>query len=116
MLESTAQWTRINIIGAQFYIQACQDANGQAVNCFSLMISVVLFDIRGNYQLYYLYLAHLLVEQTYTEKHTLKRGAVISEEHQVHLFGLASQQLCIKYTCGGFICPTTKPTSKHFNG
>ena len=115
MLESTAQWTRINTIKAQSYIQACQDANRQAIHCFSLMISVVLFDIRGDYQLYYLYLAHLLVEQTYTEEHTLRRGTVISEKHQVH-FELTLQQLHVRYMCGNFICPITKPTSKHFNG
>ena len=82
-LKSTAQWTWININGAQFYIQACQDANVQAVNCFSLTISVVLFDITGDYQLYYLYLTLLLVEQTYTETNTARIGTVISEEHQV---------------------------------
>ena len=67
MLNSTAQWTWINIIRAHFYIQACQEANFQAVNCFSLIFSAVLFDIRGDYQLKYLYLACLLVEQAYTE-------------------------------------------------
>ena len=44
MLKSTAQWSWININGAQFYVQACQDANVQAINCFSLMISVVLIE------------------------------------------------------------------------
>ena len=83
MLKSTAQWTWINIDGAQFYIQACQDANMQAVNCFSLMISVVLFDITGDYQLYYLYLTLLLLEQTYTETNTPRIGTVISAEHQI---------------------------------
>ena len=87
MLKSTAQWIWINIIGAHFYVQACQDANFQAINCFSLSYSSVLFDSRGDYQIYYLYLACLLVEQTYTGAETLKIDAVIAEEHQVH-FGL----------------------------
>ena len=114
MLKSTAQWTWINIIGAHFYIQACQDANFQAINHFSLTYSALLFDIRGVYQLYYLYLACLSVEQTSTTAETLRIGAVISEEHQVH-FGLQSQQPHDLYTWQ-FICPTLKPTSKHFNG
>ena len=98
-LKSTAQWTWINIIGAHSHIQACQDANVQAINCFSLTFSVVLFDIRGDYQLYYLYLAHLLVEQAYTEANTPRIGAAISEEHQVH-FRLRLQQPHDPYTCG----------------
>ena len=108
MLKSTAQWTWINIIGAHFYVQACQDANFQAVNHFSLVYSVVLF--------YYWYLAHLSVEQAYTEANTPRIGAAISEEHQVY-FGLQSQQPHDLYTCGSLsICPTLKPISKHFNG
>ena len=98
-LKSTAQWSWINIIGAHFYVQACQDANFQAVNRFSFTYSVVLFDNRGDYQLYYSYLAHLSVEQTPTTADTLRIGAAISEEHQVH-FGLQSQQPHDLYMCG----------------
>ena len=81
------------------------------------MISVVLFDIRGDYQLYYLYLAHLLVEQTYTEEHTPRRDAVISEEHQVHLFELRSQQLHNRHTCGGLYVkqPSLHPSTSMDN-
>ena len=111
MLKSTAWWTWINIIGAHFYIQACQDANFQAINRFSLMYSVVLFDNRGDYQLYYLYLAHLLVEQTSTTAKTLRIGAAISEEHQVH-FGLQLQQPHDLYACGGLYVQQPTPIWK----
>ena len=106
MLKSTAQWTWINTIRAHFYIQACQDANFQAVNRFSLTYSVVLFDNRGDYQVYYSYLARLSVEQTSTTTETLRIGAAISEEHQVH-FGLQSQQPHDLYTCGGLYVQQT---------
>ena len=98
--KSTAQWTWINIIGAHPYIEACTDANFQAINCFSLAYSDVYFDIRGDYQLYYMYLAHLSVEHISNTTGTLRIGAAILEVHQV-LFRLQSQQPHDLHTCGG---------------
>ena len=114
-LKSTAQWTWINITGAHSYIKACTDANFQAISCFSLAYSVVYFDIRGNYQLCYSYLACLSVEHTSITTETLRIGAAILEEHQV-LSGLQLQQPHDLHTGGGFLCPTTRLISKHFNG
>ena len=99
MLKSTAQWTGINTIRAYSYVKACTDANFQAVNHFSLVYSVVYFNIRGKYQLCYKYLAHLLVEHISNTTETLRIGAVILEEHQV-FFGLQSQQPHDLTMCG----------------
>ena len=101
-LKSTAQWTWININGAQFYVQACQDTNMQAINCFSLTISVVLFDITGDYQLYHLYLTLLLLEQTYTGTNTPRIGAAVPEEQQVLYWTyIAAANPPIKDLCEG---------------
>ena len=73
-----------------------------------LAYSVVYFDIRGDYQLCYLYLACLSVEHKSNTTGTLRIGTAILEKHQV-LFRLQSQQPHDLHTCGSLYVQQAGP-------